>query len=137
MEKYIGVKLIDAEEMTLEKYNSQEGVKEVFPVNKGNEGYKVVYEDGYESWSPKNVFEKAYKKIKTLTVTKKTFEHDHEVRVTEEAKELNDKLQKLQEFITKNEFFKTLPIEEQTRLKQQLMAMQYYLTILVERINNF
>ena len=25
------------------------------------DGYKVVYEDGYESWSPKEVFEKAYK----------------------------------------------------------------------------
>ena len=24
------------------------------------DGYKVVYEDGYESWSPKEVFEKAY-----------------------------------------------------------------------------
>ena len=26
----------------------------------GREGYMVVYEDGYQSWSPKNVFEKAY-----------------------------------------------------------------------------
>lgn len=24
-------------------------------------GYKVVYEDGYESWSPQDVFEKAYR----------------------------------------------------------------------------
>lgn len=23
-------------------------------------GYKVIYEDGYESWSPKDVFEQAY-----------------------------------------------------------------------------
>ena len=26
----------------------------------GDDGYKVVYEDGYESWSPKDVFEKGY-----------------------------------------------------------------------------
>ena len=27
------------------------------------DGYKVVYEDGYISWSPKDVFEKAYKEV--------------------------------------------------------------------------
>lgn len=30
------------------------------------EGYKVVYEDGYESWFPKDVFEKAYKPSETV-----------------------------------------------------------------------
>lgn len=27
------------------------------------EGYKVIYEDGYESWSPKEVFERCYREI--------------------------------------------------------------------------
>jgi hypothetical protein len=31
------------------------------------EGYKVVYEDGYESWSPKETFEKAYREVTGLT----------------------------------------------------------------------
>ncbi|MHC4397700.1 MAG: hypothetical protein ACYS1A_18815 [Planctomycetota bacterium] len=26
-------------------------------------GYKVIYPDGYTSWSPKNVFEEAYRPI--------------------------------------------------------------------------
>lgn len=44
MDKYIGVKLVEAE-----------------PADIGlGEGYKVRYPDGYESWSPKEVFEKAY-----------------------------------------------------------------------------
>lgn len=44
MKKYIGTKLIEAE-----------------PAKKGGqEGYKVRYADGYESWSPAGVFEKAY-----------------------------------------------------------------------------
>lgn len=30
------------------------------------DGYKVVYENGYESWSPKDVFEKAYKPSETV-----------------------------------------------------------------------
>ena len=44
MKSYIGVKAVKAE-----------------PQAKGEkDGYKVVYEDGYESWSPKDIFEKAY-----------------------------------------------------------------------------
>ena len=44
MKHYIGTKLIKAEKFEKE----------------GRDGYKVIYEDGYESWSPKDVFEKAY-----------------------------------------------------------------------------
>lgn len=44
MQKYIGTKVIQAE-----------------PAEKdGKAGNKVVYADGYESWSPKDVFEEAY-----------------------------------------------------------------------------
>lgn len=44
MKTYLGVKRIQAE-----------------PCEKdGIEGYRVIYPDGYESWSPKDVFEKAY-----------------------------------------------------------------------------
>jgi len=61
MKKYIGVKMISAEpkqKTTLGTENSEGGVQE---------GYKVVYEDGYESWSPKDVFEKAYRETESLT----------------------------------------------------------------------
>ena len=52
MKTYIGTKIIQAE-----------------PQSKDHaEGYKVVYEDGYESWSPKDVFEKAYVEISTASV---------------------------------------------------------------------
>ncbi|MBU3569260.1 hypothetical protein IUK39_03590 [Priestia aryabhattai] len=47
MSKHIGFKLIEAE-----------------PQLKDNqEGYKVVYPDGYVSWSPKEVFESAYMQV--------------------------------------------------------------------------
>lgn len=42
------------------------GVKKVeaFPEeHDGKQGYHVIYEDGYESWSPKDVFERAYMPI--------------------------------------------------------------------------
>lgn len=44
MQKFIGTKIVQAEPCT-----RVEG-----------DGYRVIYEDGYESWSPKDVFEKAY-----------------------------------------------------------------------------
>ena len=47
MQTYLGVKCVKAEPMRKD----------------GKDGYKVVYPDGYESWSPKKVFESAYFKI--------------------------------------------------------------------------
>jgi len=47
MTDYIGTKLVKA------KPESKDG----------KDGYKVIYEDGYISWSPKDVFEKAYLEV--------------------------------------------------------------------------
>lgn len=54
MKKYIGVKMVEAE--------PKDGIiKEVLC-----SGYKVVYQNGYESWSPKEVFEEAYRECDGL-----------------------------------------------------------------------
>ncbi len=58
MEKYLGVKLIQAEPQTV-----QDGVTPISVI----EGYKVIYPDGYISWSPKAVFEEAYRRVDNLT----------------------------------------------------------------------
>lgn len=50
MERYIGTKIIEAEPMSRSRGDKTE------------DGYKVRYPDGYESWSPKGVFEEAYRK---------------------------------------------------------------------------
>lgn len=63
MEKYIGTKVIDAEESTRGEY--WESVKYPKEVRRGNpeqNGYLVIYPDGYVSWSPKEVFEAVYYK---------------------------------------------------------------------------
>lgn len=56
MEKYIGTKIVEAEP-------AMRKAPTVHPlVDAGYEdGYKVVYADGYESWSPKAAFEEAYR----------------------------------------------------------------------------
>lgn len=137
MEKYIGVKLISAEpqlrglSMGLTRPNDAVS-KHTFE----EEGYKVVYEDGYTSWSPKDVFEKAYRKD-ALTVIEKTSSKPHEQRVEEEFFELISKIEKLGLFIQENPIFKSLSLEEQERLSNQILAMKYYSSILNERILNF
>ena len=73
-ELHLGVKLIKAKPSTHGEY-SKEKYGESNPINttsfskesKDSEGYKVIYEDGYVSWSPKAVFEKAYRRIDGLT----------------------------------------------------------------------
>ena len=62
---------------------------------------------------------------------------EHQQRVYNEVYELDNKIEKLDCFITDNPIFKTLDESEQTRLIQQVRGMQYYFSILVERINNF
>lgn len=72
MKKYLSVKIITATPMThgefaKEKYGEGQIETEFSKENVNSEGYKVVYEDGYTSWSPKEVFEKAYREVGGLS----------------------------------------------------------------------
>lgn len=62
MSKFIGVKMIEAVEMT-----AGEARAKGYRVNQDcvdeTHGYEVTYEGGYKSWSPADVFEKAYYKL--------------------------------------------------------------------------
>ena len=80
MKKYLGVKVVSAEKCygldnKCVDPNSEHCGREV-------DGYKVVYEDGYVSWSPKDVFEKAYKEVgeyKSLILDTNTINGDWKV----------------------------------------------------------
>jgi len=66
MQKYIGVKLIEAKPMTSTEASMY--LDRFIPDSvRGREGYLVVYEDGYRSWSPKLTFEGTYRPIDGLT----------------------------------------------------------------------
>ena len=138
MKKYLGVKLIEATPC-LGRNNkfvpegSEYDGSEV-------EGYKVIYEDGYVSWSPKDVFEKAYREVKTMDDLPSVLNEvmpEHQERVLDEMFELNKKITKLDFFIENSDIFKKLDEDEQVRLIQQVRAMEYYFSILIERIQNF
>lgn len=59
MKQYLGVKLIKAEPYKAWKNAGNHNV--------GDDGYKVIYPDGYVSWSPKDVFEDAYRRTDAMT----------------------------------------------------------------------
>lgn len=66
MKQYIGTKTVQAEPAW--RVTAEDGRRFVHLKSDGSEfagtiedGYKVIYPDGYESWSPKDVFEAAYR----------------------------------------------------------------------------
>jgi hypothetical protein len=67
MKTYLGVKKVKAMPMTKNEAGAIGLVRGYSKNDLNMDGYKVVREDGYESWSPKETFEKAYREIKGLT----------------------------------------------------------------------
>ena len=64
--KYIGVKIVKATPMT-HNDASKKGWTRDGIATLDEDGYKVVYPDGYISWSPKSVFEEAYRPCNGMT----------------------------------------------------------------------
>ena len=71
MKQYIGTKVVQAEpafRVSGENFKNTIHPKSwPIPIDRDGQtwedGYKVVYPDGYESWSPKEVFEEAYRPV--------------------------------------------------------------------------
>ena len=65
MKTYIGTKIIEAAPAIRIRGKVYEANELIIPISTelAEEGYKVRYQDGYESFSPKAVFEEAYRPI--------------------------------------------------------------------------
>ena len=61
---------------------------------------------------------------------------EYQKRMLDEAKELSERIEKLNRFIALDERFKKLPTREQVLMRQQLNAMQLYRYFLEQRISN-
>ena len=127
MKKYIGTKQIEAEPMTMgeayEKGLLQAG-REPTESEKGNAGYHVKYQDGYESWSPAKPFEEAYKCADSFLD-----------RLVIEQKDLAAKLEKLCLFVESPKFEESVKDENQRRLLlAQREYMGEYLNIINQRV---
>ena len=55
MNYYIGTKLVQAEPCKAQKDMGNHKI--------GDDGYQIIYPDGYVSWSPKDVFEATYMQV--------------------------------------------------------------------------
>lgn len=152
MKKYTGVKEILAKPMNRKEYNDYRGWELPADENGDDEGFLVEYvqsetspnvnhpaHTGYISWSPKDVFEESYISTDVLINKTKAFgEYEpHQQRVLDELKDLTKKSFDLSNFIKTEFFTERLDSEEQQRLKQQLIVMQTYESILIQRINQF
>ena len=60
--------------------------------------------------------------------------NDYKSRLRKELEDLNFKIEKLNNFIEKNDIFKTIDLEEQELLKEQREIMTKYANILRKRI---
>ena len=61
--KYRSIKIVSADEMSYH-LAGQNGLIRGYDNSKNDEdGYRVIYDKGYESWSPKDVFEDGYIEI--------------------------------------------------------------------------
>lgn len=121
MKKYIGAKQIEAEPMT-EAEACEAGLLRTESY-RDLPGYKVVYEDGYESWSPKDVFENAYKVAETPLD-----------RMIIEYNELMGKYNKLVLFIGRKDAIQIAGDLQVRLMENQMRAMKEYLLILRTRI---
>lgn len=126
MKKYIGTKQVSATPAWRigGKVYPKDGV--VPRVMNREDGYKVVYEDGYESWSPKDVFEKAYNSADTFAD-----------RLRIEQKDLAEKLEKLCKFVESPQFTDVVQDSNQRELLlKQREYMGEYLNVLNQRIKS-
>lgn len=123
MKKYIGTKTVSA--TSAWRIDGIVYLKDdVVPRSMNREdGYKVVGEDGCESWFPKDVFEKEYLVAETL-----------EDRMVIELKELTDKADKLNAFLCSDKFTALSPAIS-SLLKAQYNIMCAYIQALKIRLD--
>lgn len=122
MKKYIGTKTVQATPAVRKGGKvylpGDEIPKSMEPVE---EGYKVAYQDGYESWSPKDVFESAYHLAETALD-----------RINIEYSDLLKKSEKLNAFIN-SEKFSELDDTTKAMLRSQNEIMTQYMAVLGRR----
>lgn len=125
MKKFIGTNVIMAEHMTMTEAQKVLGRNLTSKGVYGEEGYLVVYEDGYLSWSPKGVFDKTYKPFE-----------DFKDRLHIELDELEDRLTKLNVALGKDGFREKVGDYQFKLMKEQSLAMAAYKKALGERYDD-
>ena len=122
MKKYIGLKVVKAQPMTMTEAQKVLG-REIKPATVEEDGYLVEYKDRYKSWSPKSVFEEAYNPFETFLD-----------RMKVELQGELDKFAKGDAFIH-SEKFNELPLVARVLLYAQNKTQKMYCDLLENRID--
>lgn len=122
---YTGTKEVKAAMMTRTDATTYLGRNLKSENSTEEEGYLVVYEDGYKSWSPKTTFDKAYRISESFVN-----------RMNIELEELHDRIVALHSFMLKEEF-RLLNKNEKDMIIDQFSNMHAYYDALATRVNYY
>ena len=123
MKTYIGTKTVSAQLMSA-KEALENGYK-IGDHKENEDGYEVMYEDGYRSWSPEDVFNKSYRLSETYID-----------RLEIERNDLLDKLNKLHTYLSDNEDKEVYGDAAQNKILMTMQKdiMKMYVSILNKRL---
>lgn len=138
MQKYIGIKQIEAKPMTRGEYNDYRGWTVPADENPADEGYLVKYEDSYVSWSPIEAFNKAYNLvgIRPLNDTALLMvSTDYKDRFLAEYIQLETRIKGLETMLSNwdKELLTFIPPCPRSTYNLQLKYMKKYLAVLEAR----
>lgn len=128
MDTFIGTKIIQAEPMALGNFRFSQGKPIGEEEHPTQQGYRVVYPDGYVSWSPTAQFEEAYLKVPNTEGKAPWL-----VRLLGEEAQLTDRMNKLTAFLAAEDVVR-IQDDEHRDLMTQLQFMAQYRLVLRSRI---
>lgn len=128
MKKYIGTKQVEAEPMTVSEFYHLTGQSQYGEMIENGEGdfngYRVVYEDGFEGWMQEDEFKKSYKVADTFLD-----------RLHIEMRDLYEKMDKLAPFVESGKIDEVVTDKYQNYLlRLQHRIMSRYINVLECRI---
>lgn len=138
MQKYIGVKQVEAKPMTRGDYNKYRGWTIPIDENPNDEGYLVKHSDNYESWIAKDEFEKTYNVVGVRSLNDSALlmvSTDYKERFLAEYIQLKTRLEGLKTMLHNwdNEQLSFIPSCPRSTYDLQVEAMTKYLAVLEAR----
>ncbi len=138
MQKYIGIKQIEAKPMTRGKYNDYRGWTIPADENPNDEGYLVKHSENYVSWIAKDEFEKTYNVVGVRSLNDSALlmvSTDYKDRFLAEYVQLKTRLEGLKTMLHNwdNEQLSFIPSCPRSTYDLQVEAMTKYLAVLEAR----
>lgn len=138
MQKYIGIKLVEAKPMTRGDYNDYRGWTVPADENPNDEGYLVKHSENYVSWIAKDEFEKTYNVVGVRSLNDSALlmvSTDYKDRFKAEYIQLKTRLKSLKTMLHNwdNEQLSFIPSCPRSTYDLQVEAMTKYLAVLEAR----